>query len=103
MTDEKITNEEILSEEQLDEVAGGTGAETENDVYRFKLLGVLPNSTGAKDADALKNAFAKFGITLKNHRGYISNNEYTYWGDGKKYDRNTVWNFICDKMNRPRF
>ncbi len=101
MTDEKITNDEILNEEQLDEVAGGTLAEIKNDIYRFKLLGVLSNYTDEVDEYALKNAFARFGISASTK--FASGNNYVYTMDGREYDRNTVWNFICDKMNRPRF
>lgn len=101
MTDNKITNDEILSEEQLEEVAGGSLAEIKNDICRFKMLGVLPNSTDEVDEGALRWAFGKFNINADTK--YASLNKYTYRIDGKEYDRNTVWNYICDKMNRPHF
>lgn len=98
MAEEKILKDEHLSEDQLDQVAGGYESETQDDIMRFKALGLLPSYTKV-DAIAseqiLKDKFAKYNIKVDTK--FTSANDYRYTIDGKYYDRRTVWNYICDR------
>ena len=105
MTEEKILKDEQLSEDQLDQVAGGYAIEIENDINRLKFLGVLPPSTSS-DALAseqlLKNVlFDRYRIEVDTK--FSDYNKYRYVIDGKCYDRKTVWRYICDREGKPYF
>ena len=81
MADEKILKDEILEDEQLDNVAGGTFAESYSDAQQFEKLGVkifegklagvpLLDSAGFKN---LRAAFDKYGVTIQD--------DGSVWGD----------------------
>ncbi|MBE8951041.1 MAG: hypothetical protein SR3Q1_10695 [Quinella sp. 3Q1] len=82
---------EAMSDEELDQVAGGTWAETAAD---SRFLNSLNGSTdrygalriaftpGSKIQEEIKNGWAKVGITFTAHNGAISGNEY-YLGTKK--------------------
>ncbi len=96
MTDEKITSNEILSDEQLDNVAGGSERQMETDVANFKKLGVLPASTYKHDGGAIQRAFALFGIEAKLHGGHFGkSNEYFY--NGVKLNQEQAWSVVINK------
>ena len=105
MAEEKILKDEVLKDEQLEQVAGGYGIETENDIDRLKILGVLPPGTSndaIRSEQLLKNVLRdryKIDVDTK----FSDYNNYRYMIDGRSYDRKTVWRFICDKENRPYF
>lgn len=98
MAEEKILKDEQLSEDQLDQVAGGYASETEDDIMRFKALGILPSYTkvdALASEQILKKKFAEYNIQADTK--FTSANGYRYNIDGKFYDRRTVWNYICDR------
>lgn len=67
---EAIKNEEILSDEQLDGVSGGTTAQTNHDRNLFKLIGGHGNN--------LVDNFAKYGISFLGDNK--SDNQYAFQG-----------------------
>ena len=73
---EEIKKDEILSEDQLEEVAGGTAAQTAQALQNFKDMQVIPASSSLSDADLLGRAFKLYGITVKTHNDPRHNNEY---------------------------
>ena len=100
MADEKILKDEILSDEQLDEVAGGTYLESSSDALKFQKLGV---DLGIKDVAGiaimghdefvkLRDTFQQYGVTIKDHGGLINANEYFI--DGKAVSRDDAWKHI---------
>ena len=82
---------EVMSDEELDQVAGGTWAETAAD---SRFLNSLNGSTdrygalriaftpGTKIQEEIQRGWAKVGIKFTWHNGAISGNEY-YLGDKK--------------------
>ena len=91
---------EQLTDEELEKVAGGTYLESGGDAKKFKELGInvygseflgVPILQGA-DFTKLREAFNKFGVTIKDNGGIINANEY-YIGD-KKVSRDDAWNHI---------
>lgn len=64
---EEIKKDEILSEDQLEGVAGGTIDETASDIDTLKKMGIIPQSAKSDDADLLKRAFALYGIDVDTH------------------------------------
>lgn len=65
----------------------------ESDIRKFKDLGVLRGRTGNRDIDALKKAFALFGIAAE-IRGDLS-----YKFNGVEIDNDAAWKIIIDKYN----
>ena len=63
MADEKILDEEIMSDEDLESVSGGSTAEITIDVHNFKDRGYDVTS----DPKVLKILFKKFGIDAELH------------------------------------
>ena len=112
MTNE-ILKDEILSEEQLNEVAGGSWGESLNDVnnaFQRKIPGfekinpttsdgaiyLLKNWTeGDNVVGQLKNMFAKYGIDMTYNGKPFDPNIYIY--NGKKISQYEAWKIIDGK------
>lgn len=94
MKDEKILKEEIISEEQLEEVAGGYGQEIKDDKLRFAKLRYLRDEN-ASDGELI-NVFNQFGYNVEIHHGYFTENKY--WLNGRQMNRNEVWNEIYHRL-----
>ena len=99
MTEDKFANE-IISDEQLDSVAGGTYLESAGDAKNFKAIGInvyeneifgVPVLESAQFAK-LREAFNKFGVTVKDNGGLINANEY-FIGDNP-VSRDDAWKHI---------
>ena len=104
---QEIFKDEILTEEQLDGVAGGTFAESYSDAQSFEKLGVkifkndivgvpLLDPEGFKN---LRAAFDKYGVTIKDDgsifgdlMGTSKANEYFI--NGEKVTRDEAWKHI---------
>ena len=107
MADEKILKDEVLSDEELDQVAGGTFAESYNDATAFEKLGVkiFKNElVGVPLLDYegfvnLRAAFDKYGVTIKDD-GSIggdlmgTSKANQYFIDGKEVSREDAWKHI---------
>ena len=104
----KITDElEQLSDEELENVAGGTYLESSEDAIRFQKNGVdLGISTigkfvavmGHNDFVKLRGAFEKFGVTIKDKGGLVNANEYFL--NGKLVSREDAWKHIESQLKK---
>lgn len=100
MKDEKFLNEEVLTDEELENVAGGDRIETYadgNELYKRGLLSISDTTSSSK----VREAIHKLGYKYVDHGGLKifggKDNEY-FNKDGVSVDRETFWkNF--DKEN----
>ena len=113
MADEKILKDEILKDEELDRVAGGTFAESYSDAQAFEKLGVKifeNDLAGVPLLDHegfvnLRNAFEKYGVTLKDD-GSIwgdltgSSKANQYFINGKKVTQDEAWKHINAQLGK---
>ena len=101
MKDEKILQEEMLSDEQLEQVAGGTCYETADD---SRFLNVLLNGTkyhqcdrygasriffDSNARDDVVEAWASLGIKINVKSGLIIRNSYSL--NGKEISQHEAW------------
>ena len=88
MKDEKILAEEVLDEEQLEGVAGGTTGETFGDIDKFHAetgFGFHGNSSDRREQ--LRDILWHCGVKIKDHGGLHSNEYYLLTPDGKKGEK----------------
>ena len=111
--DEKIFETEKLSENELDQVAGGSWLEFTADMLDAKKRGIAgfenldfnPNSDLIKmiGDDKLRHqyvekvgaVFASHGITMEYNGKFLEENIYTY--KGNKITREQAWNIVDGK------
>ena len=98
----KKINAEIekLDDEELENVAGGTYLESANDAKKFQEHGVkiydndiigIPVLTH-NEFVKLRDAFNKYGVTIKDNGGLINSNEY--YINNKLVTREEAWKHI---------
>ena len=100
MAEDKILNEEIMDDEELDNVAGGTYLESADDAKKFNKLGIKITDNEFLGVPVLhhdefvklRDAFTKFGVTVKDKGGLINSNEY-FIGN-KLVTRDAAWKHI---------
>ena len=99
MADEKILEGEVLDEEELEEVAGGTTAEIKDDRKRLIRLGYYENKPHQKYVVGIANALEK----LSNATGYgfkfastsqTGNQANVYFFNGKQISRDKFWSLV---------
>ncbi len=108
MADEKILKEENLSDEELENVAGGTYTETAGDtkfLYEHGLMDYWRYTstlafTWLSDSKEVDAAWAKAGITCCTVPGDNSNNKY--WAGGKEISRDEAMNIVKSKFKKIR-
>lgn len=84
MADEKFKNE-ILSDEQLDNVAGGTYGETFADMdYFSRYCGVAFGGDDSKKREQLRDLLWRNGVKIKDHGGGHANEYFLLNPDGSK-------------------
>ncbi|MBQ4495443.1 MAG: hypothetical protein II968_06710 [Selenomonadaceae bacterium] len=108
-----ILKDEILKDEELDQVAGGTFAESYSDAQAFEKLGVKifkNDLVGVPLLDPegfvnLRAAFEKYGVTIKDDgsiwgdlTGKSKANQY--YIDGKEVSREDAWKHINAQFNK---
>lgn len=91
----KKINEQLekLSDEQLEQVAGGTAGESRRDVAFFRAL--ISNF----DPDEAGRTFRKYGVDRNNW--LILDNDYKM--GGQKYPREAALGYVLMKMNYPGY
>ena len=109
----EILKDEILKDEELDNVAGGTFAESYGDAQAFEKLGVKifkNDIAGVPLLDHegfvnLRNAFKDYGVTIKDDGsiggdllGTSKANEYFI--GGKPVSRDEAWKHINAQFNK---
>ena len=77
MADEKILDNEILDDTELDGVAGGTYTETFKDMdYITKYTGIQFHGNDSQKREQLRDLLWNAGIKLKDHGGGTPNDYY---------------------------
>ena len=101
----KINDElELMSDEELEQVAGGTYKETAGDTRFLNDLAGLCDRFGATKAlfypgiveDEACKGWSKIGITVS--AGVFGSN--AYYLDGQKISRQEAFKYACDKFGR---
>ena len=106
MKDEKILQNELMNEEELEQVAGGNIGEVIADskiLYSHGLLNEIPKScalpfTWVSETAKIDEAWSKAGITCVTNKFF--DNEY--YRDGKKISRDEARNFISQNYKKIR-
>ncbi len=102
----EILKDEILKDEELDNVAGGTYLESADDAKKFKELGVSVYNSDVLGVPVLthdefvklRDTFNQYGVTIKDHGGLINTNEYFI--DGNKVTRDEAWKHINAQLTK---
>jgi len=103
----EILKDEILKDEELDNVAGGTYLESSADAIKFKENGVdlgipiVGNAIAIMGHDEfvkLREAFNKYGVTLKDNGGLV--NENKYFIGNKEVSRDDAWKHIEEQLKK---
>ena len=103
----EILKDEILKDSELDQVAGGTFAESYSDAQQFEKLGVKifkNDLVGVPLLDHegfvnLRNAFEKYGVTIQDDGSIFGDitgksKANQYFINGKKVSRDEAWKHI---------
>ena len=90
MSEEKIINEEVMNEDELDGVAGGTRDELRNDAERLRALGVLPQ--GGSTMKEIRSAFGKLGLGITCSLDKEDKNWYHV--KDRSLNHEQIWNYI---------
>ena len=109
----EILKDEILKDAELDNVAGGTFAESYNDARAFEKLGVKifkNDMLGVPLLDHegfvnLRAAFNKYGVTIKDDGSIFGDLIKTskaneYYVDGKLVSRDDAWKHIEAQLKK---
>ena len=91
MKDERILDEEILSDEELDNVAGGTRAETYADGDELYKRGLL-DAKDASHSTPVREAIHKLGYNYVDHGGWLFAKDNEYFNKkGESISREEFW------------
>ena len=100
MAEEKLLNEEIISDEKLDAVAGGSVDEIQDDANRLRQLGYLGSEGVTKQQ--IRNAFGKLGLYIG--VTFDDNKRNTYYAPGKyglqEVSRDVFWDYINQQLKK---
>lgn len=107
MAKSKIRNDEILSDDELDNVAGGSWMETTGDILKAGKLGLVnvnPDDLVAvanfyqNNRGELTDMFAKFGIEFTHNGKWYEENEYVH--NGQKISQDEAWKIINQQLGK---
>ena len=108
MAEEKKFADEMLSDEELDSVAGGTWIERDKDMDDFESLGVkiycrdigIPeNDKYTWDVQNLFAAFEKYGVKMEAHF-LDETTPNKYFVGGKEVSREDAWKHIKSQLGK---
>ena len=103
----EILKDEILKDEQLDQVAGGTVAESFDDADRFEALGIhiycldpgVPlNDLYTETMITLQDTYGRFGVKAMTYGDDHRANRY--FVDGKEVSREDAWKYIESQVKK---
>lgn len=103
----EILKDEILKDEQLNQVAGGTVEESYQDADHFEALGihVYCNDPGVPLNDLytetminLQDAYKRFGVNAMTYGDDHRHNRY--FVDGKEVSRDDAWKYIESQVKK---
>ena len=114
MAEEKILKDEMISDKELENVAGGSWLQFTADMLDAQKRGIAgfenlditdPNSDIIKMigddklrhqyVDKVANLFASHGVTMEYNGKFLEPNVYTY--QGKEISRQQAWNIVDGK------
>ena len=112
MKDEKILKDEVLSENELDEVAGGYADEIQEDANRIRALGrrygieLLPRNRRVSTRE-VNDAFVTMGNLITQYLGgkfrlgcdLQEDSKNRYYLNHEKMSRDEIWDRIYDKLD----
>lgn len=107
MAGDKIRDDEIMSDEKLDNVAGGNWWQTANDIKKAGMLGLVnvnPDDWNSiekfyfDNRGELTDIFAKFGVQYIQNESMRENNEFVY--NGQKISRDEAWKIIEQQLGK---
>lgn len=105
MSEEKIINEEIkdeeiISDDELEGVAGGTRKELQADANRLRDLGYLPRNGKASMKD-INDAIWKLGQDIGHDIGsnLSESGDNKHYIDGNKVNHEELWKFIYRNLH----
>lgn len=111
---DKMLKDELMSEEELDKVAGGSWLEFTADMLDAKKRGFagFENLDFDKNSDLIKminddklrhqyvqkvgTLFASYGITMEYHGKFLEDNVYTY--KGNSITREQAWKIVDSQL-----
>lgn len=103
----EILKDELLTEEQLDQVAGGTLAQTADDINRFgHETGFRFHGNDSQQREQLRDILFRCGIKIKDHGGFNDNEYYLLNQKGEKIrqlDERTAMNTAIYNYNHGIF
>ena len=102
----EILKDEILNDEQLDNVAGGTYLESADDAKRFKDLGIKIFNNDIAGVPVLmhdefvklRDTFNQYGVTIKDNGGLVNANKYFIGGE--EVSREDAWKHIKAQLGK---
>ncbi len=81
----EILKDEILSDEELDNVAGGTLAQTAADMNRFtRETGLQFHGNDSQQREQFRDILFRSGVKIKDHGGFSDNEYYRLNAQGQK-------------------
>lgn len=81
----EILKDEILSDEELDNVAGGTLAQTAADMNRFtRETGLQFHGNDSQQREQFRDILFRSGVKIKDHGGWNDNEYFRLNEQGKK-------------------
>ena len=100
IVNEEIKDEEILSDEELEDVAGGNKDELREDADRLRALGYLPKNRAASKED-INNAIWDLGQKIGHDIGSNFSDRGTnrHYIDGHKVNHKELWKFIYRRIH----
>ena len=105
MTNE-ILKDEILKDEQLEQVAGGTYLESADDAKRFNDLGIKIYDNDIVGVPVLmhdefvklRETFNNYGVTIKDNGGLVNANKYFIGSE--EVSREDAWKHIRAQLGK---
>ena len=102
---------EAMSDDELEQVAGGTYNNTAADSRALNELGLGISGRSAlecfwiptfhKTASEVANVFDKFGIRVEQSWGAVQNRYYIAGSGGKEISRQEAFQIVADKLGKP--
>ena len=81
----EILKDEILSDEELDNVAGGTLAQTAADMNRFtRETGLQFHGNDSQQREQFRDILFRSGVKIKDHGGFSDNEYFLLNNNGEK-------------------
>ena len=98
MADEKILEGEVLDDEELENVAGGTLQETLEDRDRLDKIGMYKFNNDKGFSGSVNEGFAnfgkKYGLKISVEADLLANGSNKYFINDEAISRDELWNII---------